>query len=115
MCVLALPGHAEQPKTIPAFKQWTETSGTYSFGSSTRIVVDEAYASQLSDVASTFASDLLDLTGQSIPIVVGASNAQAGDIYLALGATDASLGQEGYLLAVADHLSISAQTETGVF
>ncbi len=115
MCVLALPGHAEQPKTIPAFKQWTETSGTYSFGSSTCIVVDEAYASQLSDVASTFASDLLDLTGQSIPIVVGASSAQAGDIYLALGATDASLGQEGYLLAIADHLSISAQTETGVF
>ena len=115
MCVLALPGHAEQPKTIPAFRQWTEASGTYSFGSSTRIVVDEAYASQLSDIASTFASDLLDLTGQSIPIVVGASSAQAGDIYLTMGATDASLGQEGYLLAIADHISISAQTDAGVF
>lgn len=109
------PAQAGQPKTIPAFKEWTDASGFYSFAANAQIVLDEAYASQLSDVASTFATDLLDLTGYSIPIVVGAGNAKAGDIYLALGATDASLGQEGYLLTIADRISISAQTDTGVF
>lgn len=106
---------AGQPKTIPALKQWTETAGLYTFSANSEVVLDSAYSSQLADVASTFAQDLLDLTGDSIPIIVGTGNARAGDIYLTLGATDSALGQEGYLLTVADQISISAQAATGVF
>lgn len=111
----ALSAQAAQPKTIPALKEWTDTSSAYLFVANAQIVLDEAYASQLSDAASIFANDLLDLTGYSIPIVVGLSNAKAGDIYLTLGATDSSIGQEGYLLSAADRMTISAQTDTGVF
>lgn len=115
VCALALPAEAEQPQTIPGFKQWTDSSAIYFFEAGTRIVLNEAYAGQLADVASTFASDLLDLTGYTIPAVVGAGSARAGDIYLTLGSSDSSLGQEGYVLTIADQISISAQNEAGVF
>ncbi len=106
---------AEQPRTIPAFKQWTETAGSYSFSANSEIVLDAVYSSQLADVASTFAQDLQDLTGYSIPIVVGLGSSKPGDIYLTLDAADSAIGQEGYLLSVADQIRISAQTTTGVF
>jgi hexosaminidase len=107
--------HAAQPKTIPAFKQWTDASGTFLFGGSSRILVDSASASELSDVAATFANDLLALTAQSVPVVAGGSDPQQGDIVIALNGTDASLGQEGYALAIGDHINISAPTAAGVF
>ncbi len=115
MFAIGPSARAEQPKTIPAFKQWTETAGLYPFSANSAIVLDEVYSSQLADVASTFAQDLQDLTGYSIPIIVGLGSARAGDIYLTLGATDSVIGQEGYVLSVADQISISAQTATGVF
>jgi hexosaminidase len=55
------------------------------------------------------------LTGFTIPVITGAANAQAGDIYLSLGAADVQIGQEGYLLTIADTVTISAHTDTGVF
>lgn len=111
----ARPARAAQPRTIPAFKEWTETSATYSFSFNTHLVVDQAYAGQLSNTATTFANDLLYLTGYSIPIVTGISNMQAGDIYLTLDAIDSGRGQEGYSLTISDHIEISAQGVAGVF
>jgi len=115
LAVAAQPAHGAAPRTIPALREWTDTSGSYVFGETTQIILEEADAAQLSDAASTLAQDLLDLTGYSIPVVIGISNAQTGDIYLTLGATDPALGQEGYLLEVSDQFRIRAPTETGVF
>jgi len=47
--------------------------------------------------------------------VVTGTSPQAGDISLALGAADSTIGEEGYLLTLADHITISAQADAGVF
>jgi len=111
-----LPGvQAAQPQTIPALREWTDGSGSYAFSAGSRIVLDATNEAELSTTAAVFADDLLTLTGFTIPVVTGAASVQAGDIYLSLGAADAQIGQEGYLLTVADSVAISAQTDAGVF
>ena len=111
---LVQPARAEQPLTIPALQEWTDAPGLYTFGAGTRIVLDPASSSALSTTASTFRGELAVLTGWTVPVVIGAS-AQTGDISLALGAADSTIGEEGYLLTVADHITISALTDAGVF
>ncbi|MGD0046950.1 MAG: family 20 glycosylhydrolase [Bryobacteraceae bacterium] len=114
LCPLVQPARAAQPWTIPALREWTDAAGSYTFGAGTRIVVDPASANDLSTTASTFGGELAVLTGMTVPVVIGASP-QPGDISLALGATDSTIGEEGYLLTVADRIAISAQTDAGVF
>jgi len=111
---LSQPARAEQPWTIPAFQEWTGAAGSYMFGAGTRIVLDPASASEISNTASIFRGELAVLTGFTAPIVIGPSP-QASDISLGLGAADSTIGPEGYLLTVADHITISAQTDAGVF
>jgi hexosaminidase len=106
---------AIQPKTIPALRNWEDSLGSYLFGANTRIVVDEDSSSQISTTASVFASDLLALTGYTIPVVIGADNVQTGDIYITLVATEPSIGQEGYVLTVGDYITVAALTDAGVF
>jgi hexosaminidase len=111
---LVQPARAEQPWTIPALQEWTDAAGSYTFGPGSRIVVDPASSSQISTTAFTFGGELAVLTGLTVPIVIGASP-QAGDISLTLGAADSTIGEEGYLLTVADRITINAQTDAGVF
>ena len=111
---LVQPARAEQPWTIPALQEWTDRAGSYTFGPGSRIVVDPASSSQISTTAFTFGGELAVLTGLTVPVVTGTSP-QAGDISLALGAADSTIGEEGYLLTLADHITISAQADAGVF
>jgi hexosaminidase len=111
---LAQPARAEQPWTIPSLQEWKDAAGSYTFGANTRIVVDPASAGALSTTASLFRGELAVLTGLTVPVVVGTS-LQTGDISLALGAADSTIGEEGYLLTVADRITISAVKDAGVF
>ena len=100
--------------TIPSAQQWTVSSGSYTFSAASRIVIDAASAAELTTTANVFAADLKYLTGVSIQPVVGSPN--AGDISLRLLATlDTGLGAEGYSMSVAGTVSISANTDAGVF
>ena len=100
--------------TIPSLQQSTVSSGSYTFTAASRIVIDPAGAAELTTTANVFAADLRYLTGLSIQPVVGSPN--AGDIDLSLLATpDSSLGSEGYSMSVAGTISISANTDAGVF
>ncbi|WP_406367780.1 family 20 glycosylhydrolase [Streptomyces sp. NBC_01546] len=119
---LALPGvgagagaaqaaAAGPPQTVPALRQWTAGTGTYTFTDATRIVVDPAYTAQLADEAATFAQDLQALTGRSVAVATGSP--AAGDIGLSLGG--AALPAEGYRMTVAGSLTIQAGTDTGAF
>lgn len=119
---LALPGvgagagaapaaAAGPPQTVPALRQWTAGTGTYTFTDATRIVVDPAYTAQLADEATTFAQDLQALTGRSVAVATGSP--AAGDIGLSLGG--AALPAEGYRMTVAGSLTIQAGTDTGAF
>jgi uncharacterized protein (TIGR03437 family) len=108
------PSRAEQPWTIPALQEWTDAAGSYTFGAGSRIVLDPASSSQLATTASVFAGELAVLTGVAVPVVIGTSP-QPGDISLSLGAADSTIGEEGYLLTVADRIAISAQADAGAF
>lgn len=102
------------PQTIPALRQWTGGTGTYAFGATTRIVRNTGDATTLAGTSQTFADDLKSLSGFTIAQSTG-SAASPGDVYLSLGATDPSLGAEGYQLSVTDRITVTARTETGVF
>jgi hexosaminidase len=110
----AAPVEAAQPHTIPALREWSDAQGSYVFGANARIVIDAASAESVSATASVFAADLLSLTGFTLPVLVD-TVPQPGDITLALGANDSAIGEEGYLLTVADHISIQGRTDAGVF
>lgn len=107
MAVNAVPGSLQ---TIPALKQWSAHSGSFAFTSASRIVVDPAYAAQLSDDAATFASDLRDLTGRTVSVVQG--SAAIGDIRLTLGGSGPA---EGYTMTVGDSVTIQASQDIGAF
>ncbi|MEV6951156.1 family 20 glycosylhydrolase [Streptomyces sp. NPDC051183] len=102
---------AGPPQTVPALRQWTAGSGTYTFTDTSRIVVDPAHAAQLGDEAATFAEDLGALAGRSVAVVTG--SAAAGDIGLGLGET--TLPAEGYRMTVAGSLTVRAGTDAGAF
>ncbi|GAA4840600.1 family 20 glycosylhydrolase [Kitasatospora terrestris] len=99
------------PQTVPALRQWTAGTGSYTFTTSSRVVVDPAYGAQLADEAATLADDLGALEGRTVSVVTG--TATAGDIALTLG--DGSLPAEGYRMTVGASIAISAATDTGAF
>ncbi|MEV7331463.1 family 20 glycosylhydrolase [Micromonospora sp. NPDC093244] len=103
----AVPGDLQ---VIPALRQWTAGTGSYTFGAATRIVVDPAYTTQLNDDAATFAADLRDLTGRTVPVATG--SAAAGDIRLTLGGSQPA---EGYTMTVGSSISIQGSTDAGAF
>jgi len=115
LCATTPRLEAAQPKTIPALREWTGGAGSYTFSASSRIVLDATDSAELATTASVFSDDLFTLTGFTIPVITGAASVEAGDIYLSLGAADPEIGQEGYLLTIADSVALSAQTDAGVF
>ncbi|MGV9266072.1 family 20 glycosylhydrolase [Kitasatospora sp. NPDC003701] len=102
---------AGPPRTVPALRQWTAGSGSYTFTTGSRIVLDPASSAQLADEAATFAEDLGQLEGHSVPVTTG--TAGAGDIALSLG--DDALPAEGYRLTVAAAITVRAGTAAGAF
>lgn len=104
----------ERPQAIPALREWTDGSGSYTFNAQSRIVLESTGAVQLRETADIFAEDLLQLTGLHIPVVT-AENPQAGDIVLRLHDTGMTPGNEGYSLDVTEFMTITAQSDHGVF
>jgi hexosaminidase len=99
------------PTTVPAIRNWTAGTGSFSFTSASRVVVDPAYAAQLTADANTFAADLSALEGRTVAVAQG--TAGAGDIALTLGGT--GLPAEGYTMTVGSSISIQGGTTTGEF
>lgn len=107
---------ATKPVTIPALQEWTAGGRPYTFGASSRILVEPDHADALSADATTFAEDLADLTGRRPAVLTGGRHdARAGDIVLTLGATDGRLGEQGYTMTVDGTVVLAARTATGAF
>jgi hexosaminidase len=102
------------PNTIPAVQSWTTGTGTCVFSTTSRIVVNTADAAALTADANTFAQDLNGLLSRAVT-VVSAASANAGDIFLHLGATDTTIGTEGYIMTIATTIDISARAAAGIF
>ncbi|MDH6131959.1 hexosaminidase [Kitasatospora sp. MAA4] len=99
------------PTTVPALRNWTAGTGSFTFSAGSRVVVDPAYAAQITGDAQTFAADLTALEGRTVAVVQGA--AAAGDIALTLGAS--TLPTEGYKMTVGSSISIQGASSTGEF
>ncbi len=102
------------PTVIPSLREWQGASGTFTMVGTSRIVVDPSYIGQLQDTPQVFQSDLLAITRHKLPLVVSRSPA-TGDFFLTVSNADHDLGSEGYRLKIADYVTISALTRTGVF
>ncbi|HEX9067497.1 MAG TPA: family 20 glycosylhydrolase [Ktedonobacterales bacterium] len=102
------------PHVIPSLREWHGGRGVFTLAATSRIVVDPAAKEQLFDTARAFAGDLSLVTGQTLPIINLASP-EPGDIFLTLTVPDQTIGDEGYLMAVGDTLTLRAHTSTGVF
>ncbi|NUO40784.1 MAG: family 20 glycosylhydrolase [Streptomyces sp.] len=101
---------AEPPVTVPALTDWTPESGSYAFGSGTRLVADTPAEAR---VAGTLADDLRAAGHGSVPVVGG--TARGGDIVVDIQPARKSLGDEGYELRAGKRLSVTGATETGAF
>ncbi|GCE31060.1 hypothetical protein KDA_65440 [Dictyobacter alpinus] len=102
------------PQTIPALQEWQASTGVFHFGEQSRLILANSTASQLQVVAETFAADLKQATGLTMPINI-TTEEQPGDIVLMLSPGEISVGHEGYLLEISDTIRVSAPTEHGVF
>ncbi|WP_041540502.1 family 20 glycosylhydrolase [Catenulispora acidiphila] len=98
------------PQTIPAVRTWSAGSGSFSWSTASRVVINPTYASQLQGDANTFAADLSALEGRTVGVAQG--TAGPGDIALNLGGSQPT---EGYTMTVGSSISIQGSTTTGEF
>ncbi|HVK21251.1 MAG TPA: family 20 glycosylhydrolase [Actinokineospora sp.] len=99
-------------QTIPALQAWTtSTAAAYTFKSTSRIVVDSAYTTQLADEAAVLAEDIKALNGTTVTVVNGATPV-TGDIVLSAGATDSRIKANGYQLTIGTTISVKAKSAT---
>ncbi|WP_322480932.1 family 20 glycosylhydrolase [Thermogemmatispora sp.] len=102
------------PLVIPTLREWHGGLGTFILSANARIVLDPPSATRLRSTALTFQQDLQAVAGLRLPIVTQEAPS-SGDLWLTLKNDDQVIGDEGYVLAIADNVMISAHTETGIF
>ncbi|HET8845240.1 MAG TPA: beta-N-acetylhexosaminidase, partial [Ktedonobacteraceae bacterium] len=104
----------EVPKVVPALREWHGNTGSFILGSSSRILLDPAAASQLQNTARLFQQDLAVVTGWS-PAIVTSNDPGEDNFFLTIKTQDTSIGDEGYLLDVGSSTTINAHTVNGIF
>ena len=87
------------PQVIPSLREWQGGYGSFTMRSSSHIVIDPAYSSQLKDTATVFQTDLAAVTGHTLPVVTKITPA-TGDFFLTLNNPDPNLPDEGYIFQV---------------
>lgn len=102
------------PSTLPSLREWTGRTGQYALPDAARLVVDETYAAELLPTAQIFQEDLQRVTSLHPDITIAPDPDQA-DIFMSLAHADDALGDQGYLLDIADRVTVRANTATGVF
>ena len=112
MCLLAFAQNP-CPQVIPALQQWKGAKGTLALPAQGSIVINPQDEATLSQTASILVEDLKELMGWEYTITTGKAKKNA--IYLSLSQPDEQLGNEGYVLAINNKVSIEAPTAQGVF
>src|SRR5260370_17006154 len=102
------------PSVIPSLREWQGSSGSFTMSSASRIIVDPSYALQLKETALVFQNDLLEVTGDTLPVITSISS-RPGDFFLSLRNSDPVIGNEGYLFKLVDSLVIASQTSQSAF
>ena len=104
----------EAPPVVPALREWHGSTGTFTLGAQSQVILDPIYANQLQVTAQVFRQDLLAEVGLSLPIVI-ASDPGQDNFFLTLSTQDSGIGDEGYLLNVDNAVTIDARTPGGAF
>ena len=112
MCLLAFAQNP-CPQVIPALQQWKGAKGTLALPAQGSIVINPQDVATLSQTASILVDDLKEMMGWEYTITTGKAKKNA--IYLSLSKPDEQLGNEGYVLAINNKVSIEAPTAQGVF
>ena len=112
MCLLAFAQNP-CPQVIPALQQWKGAKGTLALPAQGSIVINPQDEAILGQTASILVEDLKELMGWEYTITTGKAKKNA--IYLSLSQPDEQLGNEGYVLAINNKVSIEAPTAQGVF
>lgn len=102
------------PTVIPSLREWSDYEGRFSLTTQTRLLMHENHAPRLNESARFLQQEILQRTGLSLPSELGTESAP-GTIYLALGIEDDQVGDQGYLLAIEDQLTIKAADSPGIF
>ena len=104
----------EKPVVVPELAQWEGGKGDFTLSDSTRLVVNPQYQEALATAASKFVKDYQDVTGRSLEVVYDHQPAEH-DFYFTLGSDDADLGEEGYIMDVAQWVTLEAVDAQGVY
>ena len=115
----------DAPRVLPKLRQWSGGAGTFTLTAGSRIVINSSSSNtsstlhgittEIDDTADNFRTALQAVTGLELPEVL-TSAAQSGDILLTLlNSRNTEIGDEGYVLAIGDHVEIGANTTTGIF
>ncbi len=117
LCLLAacLSGAAQEtcPQVIPALQEWKGGKGKLALPAEGSIVIASADETALEEVAAVLAQDLKALMNWDYRVKTGMP--EKNSICLSLTRPDATLGEEGYVLAADRHVAIEAPTNKGVF
>ena len=92
------------PQVIPALQQWTGGKGTLTLPAQGSIVINTADKDVLYDAATILAQDLKELLGWEYAIRIG--KVKNNEIYLSLSKPDEQLGEEGYVLRIANRVNV---------
>lgn len=103
-----------KPITIPEMKEWTETEGTYTFNTSTDIIINPAYYEEFIKPAEIFQEDVKEVFGINLQILK-TSSPQKDDIYFTKSEDYTLLKNDGYLLDIGYYIEIQAVSDTGAF
>ncbi|NOR81934.1 MAG: family 20 glycosylhydrolase [Ardenticatenales bacterium] len=104
----------EKPYIIPGLREWAGQAGKYTITSGTRLLVHQKYAPNLKASVEYIQQEAQDTTGFSLPVEM-ATESEPGSIFLSLDLEDEQIGDQGYLLEIADRVTIRAHAATGVF
>ena len=102
-------GKNVKPFVIPELREWKGSTGEFTITEKTRIVYPKNNTT-LAEVAKQFACDYKKMTGIKLKVTNG--KVSSGDIVFAI-AENKELGNEGYIIDIADQISISATTARG--
>ena len=102
-----------EPSVIPSLREWLGRTGDFVLTNRSKIIVNPLDRESLQQTAITLQNDLSEIGGFHLDIEFG--HPQAGDLYLSLDESIASLGQEGYILDIDDYVSLKSAAATGAF
>lgn len=101
----------KKPFVIPELKEWKGSAGEFTLSTETQIAVPKGDV-EVKRIALEFANDIETLLGFPVTVVEG----KAGANSISLGLKkDKKLGKEGYQIAIANKVTITAPESIGLY